>query len=74
MALYDGTYDETYRPTYRVRDESYTGPDDSLVPRFFLERVVPTGGMAWGFTTYKDKNVADQIAAVLNAAALMEVP
>jgi len=74
MTLADGVYDETYQPTYRVRDESYTGPDDSTVPRFFLERVVPTGRMAWGFTTYKSKHVADQIAAVLQAAAVDEVP
>lgn len=74
MALFDGTYDETYRPTYRVRDESYTGPDDSLVPRFFLERVVPTGGMSWGFTAYKSKEAADKAAAFLQTLALEEVP
>lgn len=74
MALYDGTYDEEYKPTYRVRDESYTGPDESFVPRYYLERVTPTGGMAWGVTSYTDRRVADQAANVMNALVLYEVP
>lgn len=67
-------YHEGFKPHYRVRDESYTGPDDSSVPRFYVERVTATGRQSWGVTGYKSKPVADQIAAVLNAAVLMEVP
>lgn len=67
-------YHEGFKPLYRVRDESYTGPDDSIVPRFFVERRIATGRQAWGITTYKTKAVADQIVAILNAAVLDEVP
>lgn len=74
MALADGVYDEEYQPTYKVRDESYTGPDESHVPRFHLERVVPTGRMSWGLTTYKSKAAADKAAAFLQSLVLDEVP
>lgn len=74
MSQFNGIYDETYRPTYAVRDESYMGPDDSHVPRYHLHRVVPTGGMSWGVTTYTTKKAADAAAAALNELCFQEVP
>lgn len=67
-------YTDEWKPTYRVRDESYTGPDDSFVPRYFLERIVPMGRMSWGVTTYTDRRIAEQAAAVMNELVLYEVP
>lgn len=74
MTLFDGVYDEDYHPIYVVRDESYTGPDDSYVPRFFVARVIPGGGMATGVTTYKDRDTAEGIVTVLNSFVTREVP
>lgn len=62
-------YTEDFKPTYVVRDESYGGN-----PRFFIHRVVPSGDMSWGVTSYTDSETAQKVADFLNELVLKEVP
>jgi hypothetical protein len=62
-------YTEDFKPTYRIRDESYGGR-----PRFLVERVVPSGGMSWGFTSYTTREAAQKVVDALTELVLDEVP
>lgn len=62
-------YTEDWHPTYKIRDESYPGR-----PRFLVERVVPSGGMSWGFTSYTTREAAQKAVDALTALVLEEVP
>lgn len=67
--MIDDHYTDDYKPTYRIRDESYGDRG-----RFLVERVVPTGGMSWGFTSYTTREAAQQAVDALTALVLWEVP
>lgn len=62
-------YTEDRKPTYKWRDESYGGRG-----RFLVERVVPSGGMSWGVTTYRTQEAAQRAVDALNELVMEEVP
>lgn len=62
-------YTDEYKPTYRWRDESYGDRG-----RFLVERVVPSGGMSWGVTSYTTQEAAQKAVDALNTLVLEEVP
>ena len=62
-------YTEDHKPTYKWRDESYGDRG-----KFLVERVVPSGGMSWGVTSYHTQEAAQRAVDALNALVMEEVP
>jgi len=62
-------YTEDWHPTYRIRDKSYGGR-----PCFLVERVVPSGGMSWGVTSYTTREAAQKAVDALTELVLDEEP
>ena len=66
--IYDH-YTDDYKPSYCIRTR-----DDGGRSRFLVERVVPSGGMSWGVTSYTTREAAQQAVDALTALVLWEVP